>query len=102
MRRHVSGSAGAWSRVTAPQPTRQRACDPLARARCSPPMKLDLRMLAALILPLSVACGGANDTLPPPPPPPPPPPAVEVVQQPEAGTPAPPPAPPPPPVALLP
>jgi hypothetical protein len=65
-------------------------------------MKLDLRMLAALILPLSVACGGGNDNLPPPPPPPPPPPAVEVVQQPEAGTPAPPPAPPPPPVALLP
>jgi len=60
---------------------------------------LSLGGIAALALPLALACGGGNDQLPPAPPPPPP-----VVVAPPAPTPppAPPAPPPPPPVTLLP
>ena len=61
---------------------------------------LAVGVIAAILAPLAVACGGADDTLPPPPPPPPPPP-VAPLPPPVTVAPAPPP-PPPPPVTLLP
>lgn len=61
---------------------------------------LAVGVIAAILFPLAVGCGGADDTLPPPPPPPPPPPVA--APPPVTVAPTPPPPPPPPPVTLLP